>query len=119
MTNMEAVAQVNYLCSNQIEDMYKLQWLDRLDRLVIKELHAAFDGLDIFDHSAELQERELLVKPPYDEMYLYYLEMNIHAITGENVKYNASLDRFNASYKAYGDYLCRTTPAKRVPWRLY
>lgn len=50
------------------------------------------DGLDM----------ELLVKPPYDELYVLYLEAKIDAENGEYNKYQNSLQLYN---NAYGNFL--------------
>ncbi len=119
MTNMEAVQTVNSLCSNQVDDAFKMQWLDELDGLVSKELHMAYEGLPVFENTDPGAERTLLVQAPYNDIYRYYLEMMIHSVTGEISKYNAALERFRSSYKAYGDYLSRSNRGKSYVWKLF
>ena len=46
-------------------------------------------------------DRELLVKAPYDEIYLYWLESRIDYHNGEYGRYNNTVTTYNAAYSAF------------------
>ena len=54
------------------------------------------------------RERELSAPPPYDELYLRYLLMRIALEQGEFVRYNNAARLFDAYYRAYAAWYCRT-----------
>jgi hypothetical protein len=54
------------------------------------------------------QETILLVPPPYDEMYLRWMEAQIDYYNSENARYNNSIMLFNGIYDDYKRYYTRT-----------
>lgn len=112
MTLGDACETVDRLAGNQIELEMKVKWLSTLDSMLHREIllrHqgtccAAFGG-----YSGETDpDQELLAPEPYDEIYRWYLEMQIHDANGEILKYNNAAQRFNRALLAYGDWVNRT-----------
>ena len=59
---------------------------------------------------------ELRVPPPYDELYRFYLEAQIHYANGETVRCNNASTAWNNAFLTYRDAYCRTqVPPRRVP----
>lgn len=110
----EAIALVNELKPNQVNDERKLEWLSRLDQRVYREIMrrhvpdeetpAQFSGYDMGTD----QDTELLVKAPFDEIYRFYLEMQIDLVNLELDKYNNSMMLYNNAWGQYARAYHRT-----------
>ena len=53
-------------------------------------------------------DTELVVKAPYDELYISFLASKIDFFNGEFVRYNNNIVRFNDTMTAYGNHYNRT-----------
>lgn len=115
MKVIEAINQIDNLKPNTYSDEEKTAWLSRLDYLVKREILDTHEGGTIlfggYDADADAQTG-LMVPPPYDEMYLRWLEAQIDYANGEYSKYNNSIEMFNASYRGYSNYYNRTHAPK-------
>ena len=112
MTIIEAINKTDTLKSNTYTQEDKLQWLDRLDRMIklqIIDTHAGADGVTFtgYDANTDLQT-VLLVPAPYDEVYLRWLEAQIHYYNDEIDRYNAAITMFNTAYEGFEKYYNRT-----------
>lgn len=120
MNIQTAIEQIDRQVVNQIEDGDKIRWLTDLDRTIYATILSkanadisapAFNEYDL--------DTELLVKAPYDEVYRWYLEMQIHGINGEAGRYNIAASKYNSALIAFGDYVqreCGTKTATRIRW---
>lgn len=96
MTIDQALHTVDELKPNQVPRAQKIQWLNQVDGRVFAFL---FQTHCPDEHTPEAfapytqdspPDTELLVRPPYDEMYRFYLEMQIDLANLELEKYNNS-----------------------------
>jgi len=107
MTIQQALDTVDELKPNQIEEERKIKWLARLDGRIFDEIlstHAQDIGMPETFTPYQLdtdRETELLVKAPYDEIYRWYLEMQIDLANMELDKYNNSMQLYN---NAWGEF---------------
>ena len=105
MTIMEAINAVDTMKPNSYSLMDKLGWLSRLDARIKKEIIDTHEGgEDVIFHGYDDKtdtETELLVKAPYDELYLYWLESRIDYHNGEYGRYNNTVTTFNEAYAAF------------------
>ena len=106
MTIQEAIDRVDALKFNTISDTDKVQWLSQLEWSIlhgILELHegdsVSFTG---YDDTTDRNTR-LLAPPPYDEVYIRWLEAQIDYHNGEFDKYNASITLYNTAFEAYAN----------------
>ena len=54
--------------------------------------------------------------PPYDELYRFYLEAQIHYANGETVRCNNASTAWNNAFLTYRDAYCRAqVPPRCVP----
>ena len=61
------------------------------------------------------KETELTAETPYDEMYRYYVEAQVHYANGETARYNNAVSLWNNGFLTYRDYCCRReTPEGRA-----
>lgn len=115
MTIIEAINRIDDLKPNSYTYLEKIGWLSKLDGTIKKNIIDTHeDGEDItftgYNNDTP-DDTELLVKAPYDEIYLYWLESRIDYYNGEMAKYNNSAAMFNNAYAEYANYINR----KKMP----
>jgi hypothetical protein len=112
MKIIEAINGIDSLNHNTYTEQDKVQWLSRVDWMVKKHVIDTHEGSDdvtftgydsLTDHNTDL-----LVPAPHDEMYLRWMEAQIHYHNGEYGKYNNAIDMFNTTYEDYKRYYNRT-----------
>ena len=111
MTLMGAINHLNAVKPNSFMQAEKIKWLSTLDGIVKAEIIDTHEGgenitFDGYTESSLMQE--LLVPPPYDDMYIKWLEAQIDYANGEYGKYNNSITLYNTAFAAYEKYYNRT-----------
>ena len=112
MTISEAIAKIDSLKPNGYSQTDKIGWLSLADGMIknnVIDTHEggeaiAFNG---YDDNTPL-DTELIVKAPYDEMYVSWLASKIDYFNGEYARYNNNIVRFNDTLSAYTNYYNRT-----------
>lgn len=111
MTIMEAISRIDILKPNSYTEKEKILWLSTLDGIIKKEIidkHEGHETVTFEGYTGDsLTTTELLVPPPYDDIYLKWLEMQMDYTNGEYGKYNNSMAVYNAAYEAYSKYYTR------------
>jgi hypothetical protein len=111
MTIMEAISRIDILKPNSYTEKEKILWLSTLDGIIKKEIidkHEGNEKISFEGYTGDtLTETVLLVPPPYDDIYLKWLEMQMDYTNGEYGKYNNSMAVYNAAYEAYAKYYTR------------
>ena len=106
MTNLtaeEVLSQVDTLLPNSYTAAEKLRWLAQAEGFVKREILCESGPL------SELQTDTVLsVPPPYDELYRYYVEAQIHYANAEMTRYNNASTAWNNAFLTYRDYCSRT-----------
>lgn len=108
MTIIEAVSLVDDRKHNTFTQEDKVSWLSRLDGEIGAVLRYRYETplptAWPYDLSTDV-ETPLLVGPPFDSLYLYYLEMQIDYHSGDYGRYNnaralylAALERYLCNY---------------------
>lgn len=117
MTLEQAIHTVDELKPNQIERARKIAWLSQLDHRIfhVLMLPRALDAgaPDTFSPYGQDTHPDtvLLAKAPYDEIYRFYLEMQIDLANLEYDKYNNSA----ALYANAWGQLARACHRKHAP----
>lgn len=107
MTIDQAIHTVDELKPNQIEKARLIDFLDRLDRQIWRDVISTHwpdedTPEDFFGYDQATEpDTVLLAKEPYDDLYRYYLEMQIDLINREYDSYNNTAALFAARF---GDY---------------
>lgn len=118
MKLIEAISKIDNFKHNTYTQEDKVAWLSRLDELVkleILDTHVDGEGAGFSGYDTQTNvETELLVPPPYDEMYLRWLEAQIDYANGEYDRYNNSMEMFNAAFRGYSSYYNRTHMPKHA-----
>ena len=108
MTINEALARVDTLKPNTCDDKTKIRWLSDLDgRLSLEIMHAPEPVRYLPETPGET---ELLIGPPYEQVYEFYLGAMIDYTNREYVNYNNSMTMFNTAYKDFCKHRIRTNP---------
>ncbi len=98
MTIDQAIHTADELKPNQIERARKIEWVNKLDQRIYRELMGSHgrksaeevpDRFDGYDQDTD-PDTVLLAPAPYDEVYRFYLEMHIDLVNQEYDKYNNS-----------------------------
>lgn len=135
MTIDEAINRIDSLIPNAYVRGDKIAWLSTLDGTIQKEIirthekrirHPAAETLMAIPSGMEPEEQDpqhypvmpyteetpadtLLLAPfPYDNLYLYYLEMQIDYYNSEIDKYNNAKAMFDEAYSAFRNFWNRT-----------
>lgn len=111
MTILEAIRRVDSLRHNSFTQAEKIGWLAQVDALVASELihthESAEEAPPCYDAQTPL-DQQLLVPPPYDEMYLHYLCAQMDYYHAEYDRYNRSMGLYQALWSAFTNFYNRT-----------
>lgn len=123
MTIMDAINRIDNLKPNRYGQEEKINWLSTLDERVKVNIFDTHEGADetVFEGYNEetALNTELLVRSPYDEMYLYWLEAQIDYWNGEYAKYNNSIEMFNTAYTDFANHYRRTHMPKGKKFKFF
>jgi hypothetical protein len=112
MTIIEAITSIDSLIFNTYTQNDKVAWLSRLDANVMRHIidnHEGAEDVSFSGYTAQTPlDTVLLVPAPYDEMYLKWLEAQIHYHNGEYEKYNNAIIMYNTVFESYAAYYNRT-----------
>ncbi len=103
MTPNKAIEYVDSIRPNAYEEEVKLRWISDVDCMVQK-LVFQDKACTPYIYPDDM-DKELLIKPPFDNVYAFYLESMIDYYNREYGNYNNSAamfeTRFNEYKKAY------------------
>lgn len=110
MTVEEAISWADQVKPNAFPRAVKAEWLWRLEGSLALEVFlmdkAELEELDRMRREAE--DCELLVDPPYDDIYTLFLAAKIDEANGEYEKYANSSQFYNARRSAFTCWFCQT-----------
>ena len=112
MTINEAITRHDSLKPNGYSQTDKIGWLSIVDGMIknnIIDTHeggeeVTFNGYD--DDTPP--DTELIVKAPYDELYISWLSAMVDFHNGEFTRYNNNIVRYNDTLTAYANHYNRT-----------
>lgn len=111
MKLLEAINQVDRNLGNTYTQKEKIEWISQLDRrvkLLIIDTHEGTENVTFngYDENTD-QDTMLLVPAPFDEIYLRWLESQIHYRNQEEDRCNNATDAFNALWAEFRNYYNR------------
>lgn len=110
ITAASVLSTLDSLLPNQYSPSEKLRWLTQAEAYIQREILGNTDELPQLSTSSRLT-----AETPYDEMYRYYVEAQIHYANGEMARYNNAAAAWNSGFVAYRDYLARAAlPGSRA-----
>ncbi len=112
MKIIEAINRIDSLVHNSFNQTEKISWLSSVDWMIKKHVIDNHEGAEnvIFNgyHAETGPETQLLAEAPYDDLYLHWLEAQIHLYSGEYGKYNNAILMYNSVFEAFSAYYTRT-----------
>lgn len=141
MTVAGLIEQYNTERPNQTADSLKVQWLKKVEQMIINEvlishehdledektLNLTVSGSTLVIDSAGSfgdhinnfdMDTTLLVPEPYDDLYIYYLDQRIAYDNNDKVRYNAAAKEYNNALLTYQQYCNRTYITKKIPKKM-
>ena len=111
MTIRQVIEQVDSSLANTYGQKEKIRWLSQLDQRVKVQIIDTHEGAENvrFNGYGENTDPDtvLLVPAPFDEMYLRWLEAQIHYANQEEDRCNNATDAFNVLYAEFRTYYNR------------
>ena len=109
----EAISRIDTLKPNTYATEDKLHWLSKLDGQIYEEVFKTHEGNPLesfsgYSNDTDIENTELLVAAPYDDLYPLWLETRIDYTNGEYNKYNVSITMFDTAYRSFTNYYNRT-----------
>lgn len=120
MTIREVLDKIEKLIpNNKFSQTDKIDWLNRLDNQIFKEIIDIRDNkkIDSFDgYNCNTDESiQLLVDFPYDELYIFFIKSQIYLYLGDMTQYSENVSVFNNMLAQYRNWYNRTHSAPNVP----
>ena len=122
MTVIEAINYTDDIKPNNFAQETKLGWLSKLDGMIRAEVvdtHEGGEDAPFVGYGEEDLGAVLLVPPPYDDIYVKWLEAQIDYANNEYEKYNNSAAAFNSAYTAFSGQYHRTHMPKGTKIKFY
>ena len=110
MTPNEAIEIVDRLKPNAYSEEDKLRWINELDGMV-QRLVIQADNVVQYSYPADM-DKELLIPPPFENVYPLYLEAQIDYHNREYANYNNTAMMFESQYSEYKKAYIREHQAK-------
>ena len=111
MTPNKVIAYVDGIRPNTYGEEVKLQWMSDLDCMVQKLVFQE-DACTPYTYPDDM-DKQLLIKPPFDNVYSLYLESMIDYYNREYGNYNNSAAMFEARFSEYKKAYIREHKARR------
>lgn len=111
MKLMEAISAVDALKPNTYSQEDKIGWLSQVDETVQREILDSHQGGGaVFGgYTADTPpDTVLLVPPPYDQLYLRYLEAQIDYHNAEYDRFDNAIAMYEAAFDNFAKYYTRT-----------
>jgi hypothetical protein len=112
MTISEAITRLDSLKPNGYSQTDKIGWLSIVDGMIknnIIDTHEGGEGVTFNGYNDDTPlDTELIVKAPYDELYISWLSSKVDFHNGEFTRYNNNIVRYNDTLTAYSNHYNRT-----------
>ena len=104
----DVIKYVNDIKPNAFTDDTLTEWLSECEGSIQTEILCIASG-DVITYSyADNKDTELIVKPPHDKLYGFYLLAMIDFAHGEYKKYENTMQLFNAALSEFAKWFVRT-----------
>ena len=104
----DVITYVNDIKPNAFTEETLTEWLSECEGSIQTEILCIASG-DVVTYSyADNKDTELIVKPPHDKLYGFYLIAMIDFAHGEYKKYENTMQLFNAALSEFAKWFVRT-----------
>lgn len=108
MTIRQVIEQVDGVKPNAFTTADKIKWLNNLEGSLAAEVFLmAPEEIMQLQYTVSDMDEELLVYPPYDDIYELYLEAQIDRENGEYNKYQNTAQSYNARRGDFVTWFCQ------------
>lgn len=110
MTIREAITKLDALMHNTYTNADKISWLSRADWMVKRHIidrHEGREDITFNGYTDADMDKTLLVGAPHDEMYIRFIESQVHYNNGEYDKYNNAIMMFQSVYDDFASMYTR------------
>lgn len=114
------LAEVDMKYPNDVDEAHKWGWITQMEKLLLNECLLTHElseremnkaaGIYAMEHASS--EYEPLAQPPYQDVYIHYLGMQIALVNTDNEQYENEQTLYNNSLLAYKNWFNRTHRAK-------
>ena len=113
MTITEAITRLDSLKPNGYSQTDKIGWLSIVDGMIKNNIINTHEGGEEVTFNGYYDDdtppdTELIVKAPYDELYISWLSSKVDFHNGEFTRYNNNIIRYNDTLTAYANHYNRT-----------
>jgi hypothetical protein len=115
MTVQECIDNYNEERPNQLADDLKIRWLKRLELLIMNEVILTHEGFEPYlyrlspDSSEDFDEdTELIIKEPYTDVYMHYIDMRAAMNANDTKRYNAAASLYNNALVTFHQFYNKT-----------
>ena len=108
MTVEECIAYVDEVKPNAFSEDTKVRWIGQLEGRIAAEIFLMAPAeLEMFRFTSaeEDEDKELLVDPPYDDIYTAYLTAKVDSKNGEFNKLATAAQAFNRIWDEFSAYI--------------
>lgn len=122
MTVSEAITVTERAMPGAATREEKLRWLTEVDGTVKAEILDGYEdgGADAVSYGEDTPpDTVLLIPPPYDSAYLFYIESRTELAQGEYERYNNAVMMFSAELAAFRNEYNRTHTHKSEKLKFY
>lgn len=99
MTPNKVIERIDRLKPNSYSEEDKLSWINELDGMV-QRLVIQSDTINQYSYPEDL-DKELIIPPPFDDVYALFIEAKIDYYNREYANYNNSATMFDAQFSEY------------------
>lgn len=116
MTAVDLISRYDAERPNQISPELKLEWLKKLEKLIIREVIETHIGDPRFsfpfDEASYFEgwglASDLIADEPYDDVYIYYIDLKAAVNANDTKRYNLATSLYNNAMVTYQQYYNRT-----------
>ena len=104
----DVIKYVNDIKPNAFTEETLTEWLSECEGSIQTEILCIASGDVVTYNYADNKDTELIVKPPHDKLYGFYLLAMIDFAHGEYKKYENTMQLFNAALSEFAKWFVRT-----------
>lgn len=121
MTIRQAIDEFTGRVAVSVDEGILIKWLSRcetiLDRQIVQRYRCAQEPFSGFDEDTD-DDTQLLAPEPYDSLYGYWLEAQMHYTNADIDRYNNAIAMFNTEVSAFRrEYLKQHRPRSGIRFR--
>ena len=107
MSVRELIDYLDSMRVNTVSDEQKLRWIADFERLAKASVLDRYFVYDLPELSLDSTEEELIIKPPFQRLYILYMLAMLSFEMDSREEYNSYIDGYNYEMACFMDYIAR------------